>query len=101
MASKIVKTAISNFEQASINLEVDFKETSKNLEMMMRYHHQLNECEVGRLVVLFLLNGKTYVGIFNGINDGSVILKSTKANVTIGFQQERLGHFLESKSVIN
>lgn len=95
MSSKIVKTAIENFESTSIKLVVNFQSKPKNTELKHRYHHELSHCEVGKVVVLFLKNGKSYVGLLNGIQDETVVLKSTTKNVTISFKKERIGNYFE------
>jgi hypothetical protein len=58
-------------------VEIDFKEGKRTIEMELKEPHEIEDCEEGKAVMLNLRNGETYTGIFKGMDgDEDIMLGS-------------------------
>lgn len=64
-------------------VEIDFAEGKKTIEMLLKSPIEIDDCEVGKIIVLNLRSGETYTGIFKGMDDEYIMLGSLTMQVTI------------------
>lgn len=85
--SKIKKTA---------EVEIDFKEGKRTIEMVMKESSEIEDCEEGKAVMLNLRNGDTYTGIFRGMDgDEGIMLGALKSGLMIGVEVSWLNNYFE------
>ena len=68
---------------------------TKSKKAVFKNPDELYECEKGTEVILVFDSGEEYTGIFNGLDDDEIILKSTQSEDTIGLPYNRLKFFLK------
>lgn len=77
-------------------VEIDFKDGKRTIEMELKSPHEIEDCEIGKTVMLNLRNGETYTGIFKGMDgDEDIILGSLDRGNTIGLKVNWVKDYLE------
>lgn len=76
-------------------VEVEFADGSK-ATMELKETQELNNCEIGKKVVLQHFMGDKLGGIFKGIEAGQIILESVTKKNTFGFPFNLLGKYAEA-----
>lgn len=74
-------------QTVTAEVEINFKEGKRTIEMIMKEPYEIEDCEEGKAVMLNLHNGETYTGIFKGM-DGyeDIMLESLSGKSTIGLK---------------
>jgi len=67
----------------------------KTKKALIKDAKEINNIEEGKEVVLFFNSGQEYTGIFKGLDDDQILLKSLNSEHTIGLPKDRLTGFLE------
>ena len=67
-------------------VEIDFKEGKKTIEMMLKSASEIDDCEEGKAIILNLRSGEAYTGIFKGMDDEEIMLGSLSEKNTIGLK---------------
>lgn len=68
---------------------------AKSKQAYLRNANEIENLEEGKEVILFFANGEQYTGIFKGLIDEQIILKSLKSDTRIGLPLNMLELFLE------
>lgn len=77
-------------------VEIDFKDGKRTIEMVMKEPYEIEYCEEGKAVMLNLRNGETYTGIFKGMDgDEDIMLGSLSGGNTIGLKVGWLNDYFE------
>lgn len=79
----------------TLEVEIDFKEGKKTIEMQLKEDYEIDECEEGKLIVLNLCNGETYTGIFKGIDGQDIMIGSLSNQTIIGLQASFINDYFE------
>lgn len=86
-------------QTVTVEVEIDFKEGKKTIEMIIKDPYEIEDCEEGKVVILNLINGKIYTGIFKGMDgDEDIMLGSLSGKNTIGLKVGWLNEYLEQVS---
>jgi small nuclear ribonucleoprotein (snRNP)-like protein len=86
-------------QKVTSEVQINFKEGKRTIEMLMKDHYEIENCEKGKIVMLNLIIGETYTGIFKGIDDEEeIILGSISSENTIGIKLEWLKSYFEQVS---
>lgn len=74
-------------QTVTAEVEINFKEGKRTIEMVMKEPYEIEDCEEDKAVMLNLHNGETYTGIFKGM-DGheDIMLESLSGKSTIGLK---------------
>lgn len=67
-------------------VEIDFKEGKKTIEMFLKKPYEIEDCTEGKAVCLNLKNGETYTGIFKGMDDNEIALGALSGKSSIGLK---------------
>jgi len=83
-------------QQAIATVAIEFPEGKKEIQMEVKNGDQISECAENKVVVIYLVDGDQYTGIFKGM-DGSddIMLSSLSGKNTIGLQVCWIKTFLE------
>lgn len=68
---------------------------SKKYEAILRDKSEIKNMKIGKDIILHFINGEEYRGLFYGVDDSEIILKSQKTGYKIGLPIDRLKLFLE------
>lgn len=83
-------------QTVTAEVEIDFKEGKRTIEMVMKEPCEIEDCEKGKAVMLNLRNGETYTGIFKGMDgDEDIMLGSLSGKNTIGLKVGWLNDYFE------
>lgn len=82
-------------EQVKVKIELNFKDGKKIIEMELKVPEELEDCKEGKAIILNLLDGQSYTGIFKGIDEEYISLQSLSGKNTLGFELEWVGNYLE------
>jgi len=85
----------SQIQTVTAEVEINFKDGKKTIQMEMKIPCEIENCEEGKAVVLKLKNGDTYTGIFRGMDDEDILLGSLKYNSTIGVNLSSIENYFE------
>ena len=55
-------------QTVTAEVEIDFKDGKRTIEMVMKEQYEIEDCEEGEAVMLNLRNGETYTGVFKGMD---------------------------------
>ena len=87
---------MSKNQTVTAEVEIDFKEGKRAVEMVLKESHQIEDCEEGKVVILTLRNGETYTGIFKGMDgDEDIMLGSLRGGNTIGLEVNWIKDYFE------
>ena len=71
-------------EEIKAEIEIEIKGKKNTFEMIMK---EPSDLEDGHLVMLNLINGEQYTGIFDGLDgDDEILLKSLESDQRIGLK---------------
>lgn len=76
-------------------VEIDFKEGRRTIEMQRKEDWEIDECEEGKVIMLNLCNGETYTGIFKGIDGQDVMIESLNSQNTICLRASFINDYFE------
>lgn len=76
-------------------VEIDFKDGKRTIEMRLKEDWEIEECEYGKLIMLNLCNGETYTGVFKGINGQDIMIESLSRQNTIGLRASFINDYFE------
>ena len=76
-------------------VEIDFKDGKVAIEMISKEDYELEDCEIGKVIILNLCNGETYTGLFKGMDGEDVMIGSLSGKNTIGLSTSVKDNFKE------
>jgi hypothetical protein len=80
------------------NLIIEYEtETGKTFQCEMKSTYEIEDCEKGKFVHLFLKNDEEYQGYFQGMDDDDIMLKSLKSPNVIGLKMDWVRNYMEEK----
>lgn len=87
---------MSKILTVTAEVEIDFKEGKRTIEMELKEPHEIEDCEEGKAVMLNLRNGETYTGFFKGMDGGEdIMLGSLSGGITIGLKVNWVNDYFE------
>jgi hypothetical protein len=87
---------MSKNQTVTAEVEIDFKEGKRTIEMELKEPHEIEDCEEGKAVMLNSRNGETYTGIFKGMDgDEDIMLGSLSGGNTIGLKVNWVNDYFE------
>jgi hypothetical protein len=83
-------------QQVIVTVEIEFPVGKKEIKMQAKDRDQISECAENKVVVIYLVDGQQYTGIFKGM-DGSddIMLSNLLGKNTIGLQVNWIKAYLE------
>lgn len=79
-------------------IEIDYKDGKVAIEMISKEDYEIEDCEIGKVIILNLCNGETYTGIFKGMDGDDVMIGSLSGKHTIGLSTSVIESYLEQIS---
>lgn len=76
-------------------VEIDFKDGKVAIEMISKETYEIEDCEIGKVIILNICNGETYTGVFKGMDNDDVMIGSLSGNNTIGLSTSVINDYLE------
>lgn len=76
-------------------IEVDFKDGRKKIEMQLKETYEIDDCEMEKVIVLNLCNGEMYTGIFKGMDGDDIMIGSISGKNTIGLSVDVINDYFE------
>jgi hypothetical protein len=83
-------------QTVTAEVEIDFKDGKRTIEMEMKGPYEIEDCEEGKVVMINFRNGDTYTGIFKGMDgDDDIMLGSLSGKSTIGLKVGWINDYFE------
>jgi len=76
-------------------LKLNLEYEGKNYEVIQKDAYDIENCEEGKFVSLILKNGEEYNGVFRGMDNEDIMLRSVCLQHTIGFSLRFLKYYFE------
>lgn len=77
-------------------VEIDFNGRKRIIEMELKEPHEIEDCEDGKVVILYLCNGETYTGFFEGMDGNEyIVLGALSGGDTIGLKVNTVNDYFE------
>lgn len=73
-------------KQVTAEVEIDFPTGKRKIQMLLKGGNSIQDCEIGKVVMLRLVNDDELTGIFKGYNGEDVMLGSLDEKVTLGYK---------------
>jgi len=87
---------MSKNTRVTAEVEIDFKEGKRTIEMELKEPHEIEDCEEGKVVMLNLRNGETYTGVFKGMDgEDDIMLSSLSGGYAIGLKVNWVNDYFE------
>lgn len=77
--------------EALFTIEID----NKVYQMTENESYEIEDCDEGKVVIINLINGNSYTGIFHGMDGDIVLLKSIKSSSVVGLEIDWIKSYLE------
>ena len=85
-------------QTVTAEVELDFADGKKTIEMEMKSSSEIEDCEIGKAVVLNLYNGETVTGIFKGFSsDYEILLGALSGKYMLGYKNSWVDTYFEEK----
>lgn len=86
---------IKIMKKFTAEVEIDYKDGKVAIEMASKENYELEDCEIGKVIILNLCNGETYTGIFKGMDGDDVMIGSLSGKNIIGLSTSVVESYLE------
>lgn len=85
------------WDKITAEVEIDFPTGKKDIEMVLKEGHEIEDCEEGTVVMLNLVDGQQLTGIFNGMSGEDVKLGSLddKSKIMLGYNIRWVKNYFE------
>lgn len=81
--------------QVTAEAEIDFLTGKRTIQMLLKGGHSIENCEVGKVVMLRLINDDELTGIFKGMSDEDVMLGTLDGKHTLGYKHRWVAEYFE------
>lgn len=76
-------------------VEINYEKGKKLIKMQLKESFDLEECEVGNVIMLNLKDDQVYTGIFKGIDSSTIILGSINGGRSLGLELNWITNYFE------
>lgn len=81
----------------TIEVELQFPDGSKTINMNRKNPLEINGCEIGRIICLLIKNGEEITGIFKGMDKETIMIESLSGKHCLGYKTDWVSSYLEEQ----
>jgi hypothetical protein len=75
--------------------EFEFEDGKRTINMESKDISDIEDCDVGKIISLLLHNNECYTGVFKGIDEDDIMIKTSNGTHTIGVKTYWVKSYLE------